>query len=277
MRDNSKRTGAAVEPVLQQTSTMEFATPTELVDLPSQGKFYPVDHPLHGEEAIEIKFMTARDEDILTSPSLLKKGVAVDRFIQNVIVDKSIKVETLLSGDKAAIMISSRINGYGSEYRTKMQCPECEKPSEASFDLSDVGYYYGDDYEEFDISPTGRGTFIIKTPVTKIDVEVRLMTSRDESVLVNNFKKNSAKKDSENTQFTDQLRMLISSVKGDSSRLVINSFIAHLPAFDSRYIRAAYSRLVPGPDMTQNFGCPACGFEKEVDIPMTVDFFWSNK
>ena len=127
MRDNSKRVGAAAQPAPEQTQTLDFSTPTELVDLPSKGRFYPEGHPLHGQETVEIKFMTAKDEDILTSPSLLKKGIAIDRLIQNVILNKNINVSTLLSGDKSAIMIASRINGFGAEYKTKVVCPSCEE------------------------------------------------------------------------------------------------------------------------------------------------------
>ena len=81
---------------------LEFVAPTELVDIPSKGLLYPADHPLHGKEEIEIRYMTAKEEDILTSKTLLKKGVAIDRFLQNIIVDKNIKVNDLLIGDKNA-------------------------------------------------------------------------------------------------------------------------------------------------------------------------------
>ena len=100
MRDNSKRFGAGAEapPQTHETSetenkpTFDFSVPTELVDLPSKGRFYPEGHPLHMEETIEIKYMTAKDEDILTSPSLLKKGIAIDRFLSNIIPNKRINV-----------------------------------------------------------------------------------------------------------------------------------------------------------------------------------------
>jgi len=276
MRDNSKRVGASADPAPQQAPMLDFATPTELVDLPSQGRFYPPDHPLHGQETVEIKFMTARDEDILTSPSLLKKGIAIDRFLQNVIADKSIRVESLLSGDKAALMIASRINGYGSDYETKMTCPSCEKVAKTTFDLSELGIYHGDDYDEEEIRPTGKGTFIIKAPRTGFDVEVRLMTSRDEAHLVQKMKKIS-ENSADNTSFTDQLRLTTVSVNGLDTPDVLNAFINGCPAVDARHIRNTYAKLVPGPDMKQGFKCPACSFEQEVDIPMTVDFFWTNQ
>ena len=82
------QTGAEAPPILEKNSILDFVLPTEFVDLPTKGRFYPEDHPLHNQESIEIRYMTAKDTDILTSKSLLKKGVAVDRMLQNIIVDK---------------------------------------------------------------------------------------------------------------------------------------------------------------------------------------------
>ena len=277
MRDNSKRAGAAAEPAAAQSPFLDFATPTEMVDLPSRGEFYPEDHPLHGESTVEIKFMTARDEDILTSPSLLKKGVAIDRLIQNVIVDSSIKVDSLLSGDKAAIMIASRINGYGEEYKTKVTCPSCEAVAQSSFDLSEISVYHGDDHGEYDIKPTGNGTFIVKTPRTSLDVEVRLMTSKDESMIIKRAQELAEKKNAVNTMYQDQLSLMVISINGNNQEDVRRAFVQNVTAYESRYLRQAYTKLVPGPDMKQDFRCPSCGHEEEVEIPMTADFFWTNQ
>ena len=279
MRDNSKRTSAAADPapaVAEATNTLEFSTPTEIVDLPSKGRFYSEGHPLHNQETIEIKYMTAKDEDILTSPTLLKKGLAIDRFIQNVLLDKRIKVPSLLSGDKNAILVSSRINGFGAEYTTKVTCPNCATVSENSFDLSEVQAYEGDDVEDYDIVATEHNTFVIKLPRTKFEVEVRLLTSKDENELAAKMQANK-KRSAHETNLTDQLRKIIVSVNGNDELKTIDLFMANLPAFDSRYLRAAYQKVVPGLDMTQYFACQACGFEKEVDIPLTVDFFWSKQ
>ena len=280
MRDNSKRVSAAADPAPAAAETdqkaLEFSTPTEIVDLPSKGKFYPEGHPLYNEETIEIKYMTAKDEDILTSPSLLKKGLAVNRFLQNIILDKRIKIGSLLSGDKNAILVASRINGFGSDYTTKVTCPACTTMSENTFDLSEVQIYGGADLEDYDISITDQGTFTIKLPRTGFEVEVRLMTGRDEDEIAAKMQKNK-KQTFHETNLTDQLRKIIVSVNGVSELKTINQFISHLPAFDSRYLRAAYQKVVPGLDMTQHFACDTCGYEKEVDIPLTVDFFWSKQ
>ena len=102
-----------------------FVVPTEFVELPSQGKFYPQTHPLYGQDSIEIRQMTAKEEDILTSKTLIKKGVALDRVVDNLIVDKRIKQDSLLVGDKNAIIIAMRVSGYGNEYNTRVVCPSC--------------------------------------------------------------------------------------------------------------------------------------------------------
>jgi hypothetical protein len=280
MRDNSKRVSAAADPapaaVEAQNNKLDFSTPTEIVDLPSKGKFYPEGHPLHNQDTIETKYMTAKDEDILTSPTLLKKGMAIDRFLQNIILNKRINVNTLLSGDKNAVLVSSRINGFGSDYTTKVTCPACTTISENTFDLMEVQAYYGDDFEEYDISPTDYGTFIVKLPRTGYEVELRLLTSKDENELAAKMQQNK-KRSAHETNLTDQMKKIIVSVNGVGELNVINQFLAHLPVFDSRYLRAAYLKVVPGLDMTQHFACQTCGFEKEVDIPLTVDFFWSKQ
>ena len=280
MRDNSKRVSAAADPapaaVEETRPSLDFSSPTELVDLPSKGRFYTEGHPLHNAETIEIKYMTAKDEDILTSPSLLKKGIAIDRFLQNVITNKRIQVSSLLSGDKNAILVSSRINGFGADYTTKVTCPACTVVSENKFDLEEVEVYHGDDLENHDVLATEHGTFIVKLPRTKFEVEVRLLTSKDENELAAKMQANK-KRGTYETNLTDQLRKIIVSVNGVDDLQTLSKVVDNLPAFDSRYLRAAYLKAVPGLNMTQHFACEACGFEKEVDIPLTVDFFWSRQ
>ena len=281
MRDNNKRLSAGADPAPAVADdakpSLDFATPTELVDLPSKGKFYSEGHPLYNQETIEIKYMTARDEDILTSPSLLKKGLAIDRFLQNVIRNQRINVSSLLTGDKNAILVASRINGFGADYTTKVTCPNCMAINEHTFDLDVVEHYQGDDFEDHDVIGTDRGTFIIKLPRTGLEVEVRLLTSRDETELTAQMQTKKKRSNAIETNLTDQLKKVIVSVNGVEDMQSIHQVVNNLPAYDSRYLRAAYVKCTPGLDMTQDFTCDSCGFEKEVDIPLTVDFFWSKQ
>ena len=97
-----------------QTEGFSFVVPTDFVELPSQGKYYPENHPLHGQESIEIKQMTAKEEDILTSRTLLRKGIALDRVLQSVILNKNVNTDSMLVGDRNAIIVAMRIAGFGS-------------------------------------------------------------------------------------------------------------------------------------------------------------------
>ena len=107
----------AEQQATQQTTQQKF--PSEIIDLPSEGKLYPKDHPC-SDGKIEVKYMTAREEDILTSANLIKQGVVVEKLLESLIVDKSIKVDDLLIGDKNSILIASRILAYGKEYEVEV-------------------------------------------------------------------------------------------------------------------------------------------------------------
>ena len=124
MSRNQDRLGGVQQPDTspppqQGGGGFSFVIPTEFVDLPSLGRFYAQNHPLHGKDSIEIKQMTAKEEDILTSRTLLKKGVALERLLQSIIVDKTIDPKTLLIGDRNAIIVAARVSGYGNDYSTK--------------------------------------------------------------------------------------------------------------------------------------------------------------
>ena len=93
----------------------EYKFPTEMVELPSKGYFYSEGHPLSSGR-VEIKYMTAREEDILTSQNLIKQGTVIDKLLEALVVDKSIKMDDMLIGDKNAIMVAARILGYGKNY-----------------------------------------------------------------------------------------------------------------------------------------------------------------
>ena len=258
-------------PQAPATDPLSFVTPTEFVDLPSKGEFYPQGHPLHMQDTVEIRFMTAKDEDILTSRTLLKKGLAIERLLQNIIVNKTIKPADLLIGDRNAILVAARATGYGSEYTTNINCPSCGQFVEYTFDLDQAEVNHPADQESSDITRTGDGTFVIRIPKMGLDVEARLLTGRDEmnmSKLASSKKKNKL----EDSLLTDQFRQFIVSVNGETG--IINSFIENMPAYDSRFLRHHYQAVVPNVDLTQNFECSNCELEQKMEVPFTADFFW---
>jgi len=256
-------------------SGFSFVVPTEFVELPSRGRFYPEGHPLHGEESIEIRQMTAKEEDILTSRTLLKKGIALDRVVENLIVDKRIDPDTLLIGDKNAIVVVIRVSGYGNEYNTQVSCPACDTTQEYSFDLNKANIYPGELKEGWDITENGDGTFNIALPRTKVAVTFRVLTARDEKELMKGME--SDRKRTYEKGVTRQIVNIVTAVNGDSSPEAINYLVENIPSMDSRHLRLAYKSVAPNIDLTQHFVCEECDNEQDLEVPLTADFFWPDR
>ena len=287
-RNNEDRVGAVdqqvdnpIEAVANQApegATFSFATPTEFVELPSGGRYYPTGHSLYKRSTVEIKHMTAKDEDILTSRTLLKQGVAIDRLLQNVIVDKSINIDDMLVGDKNSILVTTRVTGYGTQYNTTVLCPVCGTSNDHSFDLGTglVNHGGADSAEPGTVAEADDGTFSINLPQSKVCVSVRLMTGRDEK----NIAKLAEQKKKHNlgdSSLTDQLRMIIVAVNGTNDRSAIHNFVENMPAIDSRYLRSIYAKITPNVDLSQHFSCNTCDYSGDMEVPFTADFFWPQR
>lgn len=257
----------------QSTDPFAFIVPTQIVDLPSKGKFYPKGHSLHGKESVEIRFMTAKEEDILTSKSLLKKGIAIDRMLESLLVDKSIDLDDMLVGDKNALVVAARITGYGSDYETKVTCPSCGANVRHTFDLQNLKQI--EIPEDVLQTMNENGIFKVTLPMSKLVVECRLLRGRDERSLSKTLEQKRALKQQEN-MVTEQFKLFIVSVNGSADKQLINKFIEMCPAGDAKFLRRFYERVVPAVDMTQHFSCNQCDAEMDMEVPFTVDFFWSK-
>jgi hypothetical protein len=122
-----------VQSVIQQHRT---EVPVEIVTLPSKGSVYPVGHPLSNEETVEIKALTAREEDLLTSRALIKNGTVISKLLKACIMNKLVNPDDMLAGDRNALLIGIRVTGYGPDYDVKISCVECSKDFENTFSLS---------------------------------------------------------------------------------------------------------------------------------------------
>tara|TARA_R100000700_G_scaffold40699_1_gene57255 strand:- start:1102 stop:1893 length:792 start_codon:yes stop_codon:yes gene_type:complete len=253
-----------------------FVIPTEFVELPSGGNFYPEGHPLHGESTIEIKQMTAKEEDLLTSRSLLKKGIVLDRLLQSVIVNKAINPAHLLVGDRNAVLVATRISGYGNDYVTKIGCPACGANQEYSFDLNHIDVYTGSGLSPEDATNNGDGTFTTILPQTKVEVVFRLLTGADEKALLSQMETARKNRRDENA-VTRQLKLIINSVNGDETQKSINYLVENMPSQDARHLRLAFKLAAPNLDMNQHFECNECDYEQELEVPLTADFFWPDR
>ena len=285
MSRNKQRTAAATDAAAATTApatpaapaTLSYVTPTEFVELPSRGKFYPSDHSLHNKEVIEMRFMTAKDEDILTSPALLRNGLAIDRLIENLIVETNVNVNDLLLGDKNAVILAARISGYGEQYNVNVTCPNCEASIEHEFDLSEIPHQNGtipeDDHENVSLTP--EGTFVAKLPKSQFSVEFKLLTGQDEEYLEKVALK-TKKLNLPEASATNLLKRLVVSVNDVNVTSEINNFIDNMPAQDARFLRACVVTVTPNVDMTQEVDCSSCGTLSEMAVPFTSEFFWPN-
>ncbi len=285
-RNNENRTGAkqspdvtsAVEATAPETETrspLEFVTPTDFVELPSRGKGYSADHPLHGKEMIEIKYMTAKEEDILTSRSLIKKNMALERLLKSLILDKTIDTRSILTGDRNAIIVAARKSGFGGTYQTKAACPACSHISRQDFDLEKPSINYGTVPSIGEVSETENGTFLVTVPVSKFKVELKLMTGDDEykiSEMVNN-----AKKFNQEVNMSAQYRHMIASVEGRTENQVIDYFISNAPSRDTRFLKTIYKSINPDIRIVKDFTCPSCHHEQELEVSFGTDFFWPDR
>ena len=184
--------------------------------------------------------MTAKEEDLLTSRTLLKKGLALDRVIQNIIVDKSIVPDMLLVGDKNAVIISARVTGYGNEYNTKVTCPACSTSQRYSFDLNKAKINTAtDELDEWEITDNGDSTFSITLPKTQVNVVFKLLIGRDENDLVN-MTNSERKKALGEKAVTTYLSKIIVAANGDASQQAKQYLINNLPSIDSRHLRMAH-------------------------------------
>ena len=249
-----------------------FSVPRDFVMIPSKGRVYPPTSALHNMEELEVRHLTAADEDIMTSRALLRTGKAIDTMLTNVILNKSIKVDDLVSGDKNAILTFLRITGYGAEYPVDLQCPSCGSDVSYDFDLSQLKMKFLDD----DPVEPGENRFAFKTP-SGTDIEFKLLNSAEDAAITaeqEKFKK--ATNSPLEKVVTTRLKHQIISVDGQTDKTFINTFVDTMNVRDSRAFRKYLDELEPDVIMKQDFTCSRCGHSEEVDIPITVSFFWPD-
>lgn len=244
--------------------------PFESVPLPSKGAVYPENSSLHNRETLDIRVMTAREEDILTSRALIKKGTVITELLRSCLMDKSIDVQDMIAGDRNAIMVALRITGYGASYPAEIQCNSCDHTYENNFNLSALRI------KRLDIEPAkeGENVFEFQLPITKHNVLFKFLTGRDEeeiSIVQEKMKKLGSIQDS---HVTTRLKNSIVQIDNVTARQDIARFVDRMRAGDSKALRRYMDNHEPGIIMKQDSSCPACGNEEEINMPLGATFFW---
>ena len=243
----------------------EVKFPTEVVDLPSKGLLYPESSPLSTGK-IEIKYMTAREEDILTSANLIKKGIVVDKLIEALIIDKSIKVEDLLLGDKNAILIASRVLAYGKDYEVEVN------GQNVTVDLTTLS----DRKLDKSLVINGANEFEFELPNSKNIIHFKILTHADEVEIQKELKgyEKLEKITGVSSGLTTRLKHQIVSVDNDSDQKVIDNFIDNnFLALDHRAYRDYYDEVSPDIELKFDYTSQAGNLHR-LDVPLGSEFFW---
>ena len=229
--------------------------PTEMVDLPSKGYLYPEGHPLSTGK-VEIKYMTAKEEDILTSQNLINNGTVIDVLLKSLIVNKQIDLGDLIIGDKNAIMVAARILGYGKDY------PFTYDGIENTINLSEL--------------TKGQNEFHFKLPTSERDVTFKIINGRDDNDVQSEVTAKEKINKNSSSELTTRLKKMLLSVDGKADRAFINSFVdTEFLSRDSLAFRQHVKSVTPDLDFDTTI-TDTSGKEIEVTIPITLRFFWPD-
>ena len=239
----------------------KFTLPTETIELPSKGLLYPKDSEL-AKGVVEMKYMTAREEDILTNQSYISKGTVIDKLMKSLIVSK-IDYNQLLIGDKNAIMVAARILGYGANYKFTYN----EEKHEVDLSLLDNKKLNEDLYK------SGVNEFSYKLPQSGNEITFQFLTHKDEQDITKELEGLKKINKESSSEITTRLKYLITSVNGEREKKDIRDYVDnYLLARDSRALREYAKQIQPDIDLTF---FPNSN-ESSVNIPIGISFFWPD-
>jgi hypothetical protein len=264
----------------EQKKVSDYKFPTEIVDLPSKGLVYSKDNALSSGK-VEMKYMTAKEEDILTTQSYIKDGSVLDRLFQSLIISNGdgtpVKYIDITLGDKNAIMIAARILGYGKDYEVEIDDPT--QPGTMQKEVIDLTQFESTEYDGSGQTELHKNEYEFELPQSKRKVTFQALTESKERKIKHQLeaqRKASRKlNDKTDKQLTIRLKNTIVSVDGDTEQTTINHFVENeLFAADSRALRTHINKVVPDVDLTYEFISDETGEGRDMLLPMGLGFFW---
>lgn len=257
----------------QSSQKVESKFPTEVINIPSKGWFYPENDPL-SLGSIELKMMTAREEDILTSKNLIQKNIVLDKLLESVIINKAINLDDILICDRNAIFYAIRRLAYGDNYDASLTCGRCGKENSVSIDLGKID----NRPFEFEKYKKGENSFTFTLPSSGIILTYKILNKRDETEIDQELVGFSKINKDFSKEITTRLSHVITSVDGNSERSRIRKFVNdEFPSKDSLAFRRYLKENMPDIDSSFDFSCVHCGLERKEETPMGVTFFWPNR
>jgi hypothetical protein len=253
-------------------SKQEF--PIEIIELPSKGKLYSKDNPL-SKGTLELKYMTAREEDILASQNLIRKGVVLDKLFEAVVVQEGVNIDDIFVGDKNAILLATRVLGYGKDYNVEVTDPFTGELQKVTIDLAAV------QIKEVDFSKlNSENVYEFVLPQSKTPIKFRLLTHKDEvniNAEIQALKRLQKDKDGASHEISTRLRHMIVEVDGNAERGFINKWVMNqLRSIDSRELRNYVKEISPDVELKFEFTSDLTGETEALDIPFGASFFYPS-
>jgi hypothetical protein len=254
----------------QQQGQKSYPFPTEIISLPSKGLCYPESSPLSKGE-ITIKLMTAKEEDILTSTNLIRKGIHLDKLLESIVVEPGVHINDLLVGDKNAILVTSRMLAFGPDYQISVRDNGSGEDVEVNVDLSQI------QVKEIDESLLNRNNeYEYILPVSKTTIKFKLLTHGDE-LAINKDIEATEKVLKQGNEITARYRRIIVEVNGNKDLGFISNFVSNqLLAGDSRGLRKYMKQITPDLDLTFNYE-HSDGEMEALRIPFGLNFFYPTE
>lgn len=248
---------------MEEQSTNFFEVPYDVIPLPSKGLLYP-----GKKQTLEVEYLTAMDENILTSPNLLQTGKFIEVLLKRKIRDKNIDQKDLLIGDRNAVIIWLRATGYGEKYPVTILDNDGNE-FETEVDLTTLAQ------KPIGAEPDENGFFDFELPMTKKKIKFRLLTARDEEEIVKRNEVQEKRKAEFSDALTHKLGMQIMAIDGRTDKEWIHNYVRIMPARDSLALRTYMNEIEPGVDLKVTVAGPG-GDPIETFLVIGPDFFWPD-
>jgi hypothetical protein len=253
------------EKLMSKETDPDLMTSYEAIKLPSKGLFYP-----SRISEVNVEYMTSKDEDLLTTPSLIENGTVLDILLKRKIKTAGVIPDELLAGDRNALLLFLRTSSYGAEYTVQVPDPRTGIPFKTTVDLLKLRY------KEPTEQPDEYGHFTVEIPMRKKTVTFKLLTSGEENLM---FKKAEAVKDAYNLEFNEyntmKLKAHIVAINEKTDRSYIDKFIDAMPALDAVTIRRKILTVSPDVDMAYEFMAND-GYKFNANLSVGIDFFFPS-
>lgn len=247
----------------------DFMYPTEVIQLPSQGKIYPEGHPLRENGGkLDVKYMTAKEEDILTNTNLITKGTVVDVLLDSLVIHEGVKAKDLSTGDLNTVLVASRVLAYGKEYPVEISCGKCDTNIDHVIDLSQL------QAPDEIVDTNSEGHYNFSTP-SGLDVVVKTLTRKEEMQLEKTVKALESKLGT-SSSVTSRLKNIIVSLNGVTDKNELSKMVDNLVVRDAKVIRKEFDNINPSIDMSLEEECTNCGNVITGGIPIGINFLWPD-